>query len=86
MVAAILSLRWRILVNQFQRDWWRLLFVGIGAIWSVSIVPALVVGSAWLSKTPTDVKEGVLVALAAIGIAAPLDGLLEAAATIVGTR
>ena len=66
MVAAILSLRWRILVHQFQRDWWRLVFVGIGAIWSISIVPLLVVGSAALSKTSFDVKEGALVALAAL--------------------
>ncbi len=66
MVAAILSLRWRILVNQFRRDWWRLLFVGAGAIWSMSIVPALVVGSAALSQNSFNVKEGALVALAAI--------------------
>ena len=66
MVAAILSLRWRILVHQFQRDWWRLVFVGIGAIWSISIVPLLVVGSSALSKTGFDVKESALVALAAL--------------------
>lgn len=66
MVAAILSLRWRILVNQFQRDWWRLVFVAIGAIWSISIVPALVVGSSALSRTSYDVKQGALVALAAL--------------------
>ncbi len=66
MVAAILSLRWRILVNQFRRDWWRLLFVGVGAIWSISIVPALVVGSAALSQNSFGVKEGALVALATI--------------------
>ena len=66
MAAAILSLRWRILVNQFRRDWWRLVFVVIGAIWSLSIVPALVVGSAALSKTSFDVKESALVALATL--------------------
>ncbi len=66
MVAAILSLRWRILVHQFQRDWWRLVFVAIGAIWSISIVPLLVVGSSALSKTGFDVKESSLVALATL--------------------
>ena len=66
MVAAILSLRWRILVNQFKRDWWRLVFVGVGALWSISIVPVMWVSSAALSKTSSDVKETALVALAAV--------------------
>jgi len=66
VVAAILSLRWRILVNQFRRDWWRLVFVAIGAIWSLSIVPALVVGSSALSRTSFDVKRDALVALATL--------------------
>ncbi|NTV39861.1 MAG: hypothetical protein HGA51_07885, partial [Demequinaceae bacterium] len=66
MVAAILSLRWRILVHQFQRDWWRLVFVAVGGIWSLSIVPALVMGSAALTRTTFDVKEASLVALSSL--------------------
>jgi ABC-2 type transport system permease protein len=53
------------LVNQFRRDWWRLVFVALGALWSISIVPALVVGSSELSKTSFDVKQSALVALSA---------------------
>lgn len=40
--------------------------MGIGAIWSISVVPLLVVGSSALSKTAFDVKESSLVALATL--------------------
>lgn len=66
MVATILSLRWRILVHQFRRDWWRLLFVVAGAIWSVSLVPALAIGSARLASQNPDLKEDALVAIAGL--------------------
>lgn len=70
MVATILRLRWRILVHQFQRDWWRLVFVATGAIWSISIVPVLAVGSSAIAKRSYDTKEDALVAIAVlIGIA-----------------
>lgn len=76
MVATILSLRWRILVHQFRRDWWRLLFVVAGAIWSVSIVPTLAIASIELSRQDADLKQDALVAVAglvAIGwLAVPL--------------
>lgn len=66
MVATLLSLRWRILVHQFRRDWWRLLFVVAGAIWSISIVPLLIVGSQRLSLETAAVKADALVAVAGI--------------------
>lgn len=70
MVAAILSLRWRILVHQFQRDWWRLLFVAAGAIWSIALIPVLVVGSAAISTYGYETKQDALVATAGLlGIA-----------------
>ncbi|WP_062204202.1 hypothetical protein [Demequina salsinemoris] len=42
MVAAVLSLRWRTTVNSLRRDWWRILVVVAGAIWSLSLVPSLI--------------------------------------------
>jgi len=61
VVATILSLRWRILIHQFQRDWWRLLFVVAGLVWSVSIVPLLVVGSQQLAFENIGVRHDALV-------------------------
>lgn len=66
VVAAILSLRWRIVRHQYRRDWWRLLFVAAGAIWSVSIIPTLIVASHALSSRAFDVKQDALVAVATL--------------------
>jgi len=66
VVAAILRLRWRILLHQFQRDWWRLLFVALGAVWSLSLVPLLVVGSATLSTQDSEIKQFSLIAVAGL--------------------
>ena len=66
MVATILSLRWRILIHQFRRDWWRLLFVAAGGIWSLSVVPALLIASRSLSRESFAVKQDSLVAAAFI--------------------
>lgn len=66
MVATILRLRWRILVHQFTRDWWRLLFVAAGGIWSISVVPTLFIASASLSKLTFEIKQDSLVGVAAL--------------------
>ncbi|MCB2413490.1 hypothetical protein LGT39_11600 [Demequina sp. TTPB684] len=66
MVAAILSLRWRIMRHQFRRDWWRLLFVAAGAIWSVSLIPTLFIASHALSSRTPDLKQDALVAVAVL--------------------
>jgi len=63
VVAAILSLRWRMLRHQFRRDWWRLLFVVAGAVWSVSLIPALLFASQVLSTRGLDIKQDALVAV-----------------------
>ncbi len=63
VVAAILSLRWRIVRHQFRRDWWRLLFVAAGAIWSVSLIPSLLFASHALSTRSPDLKQDALVAV-----------------------
>ncbi len=52
--------------HQFRRDWWRLLFVAAGAIWSVSVIPSLLVASHVLSTRPYDVKEDALVAVGTV--------------------
>ncbi len=66
MVATLLGLRWRVLYHQFRRDWWRLLFVVAGAIWSLSVVPLLLVGSARLSTQSGAVRADAMLALGAI--------------------
>lgn len=66
MVATILSLRWRIVIHQFRRDWWRLLFVAAGGIWSISVVPSLIFASAALSKESFEIKQDSLVAAAGL--------------------
>jgi ABC-2 type transport system permease protein len=66
VVAAILSLRWRIVRHQYRRDWWRLLFVAAGAIWSISIIPTLILASHVLSSRTFEVKQDALVAVATL--------------------
>ncbi len=66
MVATLLGLRWRILFHQFRRDWWRLLFVIAGAIWSLSVVPGIIIGSSRLSNESHAVRADALLALGAI--------------------
>ena len=66
MVATLLRLRWRILYHQFRRDWWRLLFVIAGAIWSLSVVPVLIVGSARISTQSGAVRADAMLALGAV--------------------
>lgn len=66
VVTAILSLRWRIVRHQFRRDWWRMLFVVAGAIWSVSVIPTLLVASQALSMRSVDVKQDALVAVGTV--------------------
>ena len=49
--------------HQFRRDWWRLLFVAAGAVWSVSLIPALLFASQVLSTRGLDIKQDALVAV-----------------------
>ena len=49
--------------HQFRRDWWRLLFVVAGAIWSVSLIPSLLFASHALSTRSPDLKQDALVAV-----------------------
>ncbi len=49
--------------HQFRRDWWRLLFVVAGAVWSVSVIPTLLVASNVLSTRTFDIKQDALVAV-----------------------
>jgi len=66
MVATLLKLRWRILYHQFRRDWWRLLFVIAGAIWSLSVIPGLIIGSARISTESAAVRADAMLALGAL--------------------
>lgn len=66
MVATLVRLRWSIVLHQLRRDWWRLLFVVAGAVWSLSIVPSVVFAVVRLGKESYDVRHDALVAIATL--------------------
>ncbi|WP_144276311.1 hypothetical protein [Demequina sp. NBRC 110053] len=76
MVATVLSLKYRVVLHQLQREWWRALLLVGGAIWSLSLVPAVLWAQYALAREPLDVRADILVgagALCAIGwVIAPL--------------
>lgn len=65
----VLRLRQTVTFHQLRRDWWRVLILIGGVIWSFSLVPAVLVGARWISFNASDVKADVLVSLAAIFLA-----------------
>lgn len=66
MVAHLVRLRWTIVVHQLRRDWWRLLFVIAGAIWSLSIVPSVIAASIAIAGEPYDTRRDALVLIATV--------------------
>lgn len=66
MVAHLVRLRWTIVIHQLRRDWWRLLFVIAGAIWSLSIVPSVAAASIAIAGEPYDTRRDALVLIAAL--------------------
>ncbi|PKQ25969.1 MAG: hypothetical protein CVT64_08010, partial [Actinobacteria bacterium HGW-Actinobacteria-4] len=62
MVATVLSLKFRTMRHQLQREWWRGLMLVGGAIWSLSLIPAVVWAQFSLLHQAPQVRESALVA------------------------
>ena len=66
MLRTILRLRVATTIHQLRRDWWRILFLIGGVVWSLSLVPAILWGARALSYNFAGVKADALVAVAAV--------------------
>lgn len=66
MLGVVLRLRATTTVHQLRRDWWRVLFLVGGAIWSLSLLPGVAWGARLLSYTDSTNKADALVAFAAV--------------------
>lgn len=60
MTWRILALRWTAVRHSLRRDWWRLLVLIGGAVWSVSLVPAVWWASRIISFNAIDLKADAL--------------------------
>ena len=66
MVATLVKLRFAIVLRQLRKDWWRMLFVIAGAIWSLSLIPSLVVAHIRIAELENGLRQDALVAVAAV--------------------
>ena len=69
MVATVLRLKYTTVRHQLAREWWRALLLIGGAVWSLSLVPAVLWASVQLSDESADVRADILLVVAAICIA-----------------
>ena len=68
MVATVLSLKYRVVRHQLTREWWRALLLVGGAVWSLSLIPAVFWVRLALADQPADVRGQILVGAAAVCI------------------
>lgn len=66
MVAPVLSLKWRSTLHSMRRDWWRVLVLVSGVIWSITLVPSVWFAQRVLSYQHPDLKTDALVATASV--------------------
>ena len=66
MVRTVLDLRLRSTMHQLRREWWRVLMLVVGVVWSISLVPAVVWGARVLSYNTVAVKADAAVAVTVI--------------------
>lgn len=66
MVAAVLGLKFRTQRHILQREWWRILIVVSGALWSMLVLPWSVWAANALHDQSGDVREDALVAIALV--------------------
>ena len=66
MVATILKLRARTTLHSLRREWWRLLVIFAGAVWSLSLIPAVAWASRILSFNAPDLKYDAIVAVVTV--------------------
>lgn len=69
MVATVLRLKYTTVRHQLAREWWRALLLIGGAVWSLSLVPAIIWASVRLLDESADVRADILLVVAAICIA-----------------
>ncbi|MFV0286399.1 MAG: hypothetical protein ACK5IM_08470, partial [Demequina sp.] len=68
MVATVLRLKYATVRHQLAREWWRALLLIGGAVWSLSLIPAVFWASHRLLDETPDVRADILVVVAAISI------------------
>ncbi|NLF03840.1 MAG: hypothetical protein GX593_02355 [Actinomycetales bacterium] len=66
MVATVVRLRLLLLRNMMSREIWRVILFGLGALWAVSMLPAVLGGARWLSGQETTVQSSSLVVVGAV--------------------
>jgi len=66
VVAAVLTLKYRVVRHELQREWWRALMLIGGAVWSLTLIPAIFWMQRLLSLQSSDVREEILVGAAGL--------------------
>lgn len=66
MAATLLRLRLALLRGTVRRDPWRLVLLGLGGLWVLTMLPSLVLAGAWLRQQPAQSATDVLVVLGSI--------------------
>lgn len=66
MIGVVLRLRATTTMHQLRRDWWRVLFLVGGAVWSLSLLPGVAWAARVLSYNDATNKADALVAFAAV--------------------
>ena len=66
MVAAILTLKYRVVRHELQREWWRALVLIGGAVWSLTLIPSIFWMQRVLSFQSSEVRQDILVGAAGV--------------------
>lgn len=66
MVLLVMRLRLATTIHQLRRDWWRVLFLVGGIVWSISLVPAVLWASRVLSYQDAQTKAEALALVAGV--------------------
>src|SRR5690606_18805400 len=66
VVAAVVALKLRLLRNTMAREMWRVILFGLGALWAVSMLPAVIGGARWLSGQDVEVQQSSLVVVGTV--------------------
>src|SRR5690606_36047609 len=66
VVAAVVALKLRLLRNTMAREVWRVILFGLGALWAVSMLPAVIGGARWLAGQDVEVQQSSLVVVGTV--------------------
>lgn len=61
MVATVVRLKLRLLANTMSREVWRVVLLGLGLLWVLTMLPVVLGGAHWLSDQGLEVQESSLV-------------------------